>query len=262
MDSAGDCPVVAKGGSGIVKNMKQEGGLARSQATLPSVAKFFSPTGILAHASGLQFEFRPGQLQMALFVEKALIEGSHLVVEAGTGTGKTLAYIYPCLRFSLITGRRIILSTGTKSLQEQLFYKDVPFLESILGPLNICYMKGRSNYLCRQKLQDIHQSSLSGAEALHFKIIEEWAKTTETGDRAEIAALPEKSTLWGRIDARADACVGKDCPHFLDCCVSEMRRRAADSNLVIINHHLFFTDLEIKMKAPDASVLPTASAHL
>ena len=227
---------------------------------MPSVGEFFSPTGVLAHASGLRFEYRPGQLQMALRVEKALIEGTHLVVEAGTGTGKTLAYLYPSLRFSLITGRRIIVSTGTKSLQEQLFYKDVPFLESILGPLNICYMKGRSNYLCRQKLQDMHPASLSGVEALHFKIIQEWAETTETGDRAEIAALPEKSTLWGRIDARTDACSGKDCAHFLDCYVSEMRRRAADSNLVIINHHLFFTDLEIKMKAPDASVLPAACA--
>jgi ATP-dependent DNA helicase DinG len=227
---------------------------------MPSVGEFFSPKGVLAHASGLRFEYRPGQLQMALRVEKALIEGTHLVVEAGTGTGKTLAYLYPSLRFSLITGRRIIVSTGTKSLQEQLFYKDVPFLESILGPLNICYMKGRSNYLCRQKLQDMHPASLSGAEALHFKIIQEWAETTETGDRAEIAALPEKSTLWGRIDARTDACSGKDCAHFLDCYVSEMRRRAADSNLVIINHHLFFTDLEIKMKAPDASVLPSATA--
>ena len=240
--------------------MKQDTPLARTQVTMPGVGEFFSPTGVLANASGLRFEYRPGQLQMALRVEKALIEGTHLVVEAGTGTGKTLAYIYPALRFSMITGRRIILSTGTKSLQEQLFYKDVPFLESILGPLNICYMKGRSNYLCRQKLRDIHPASLFGAEALHFKIIREWAKTTETGDRAEIAALPEKSTLWGRIDARTDACVGKDCPHFLDCCVSEMRRRAADSNLVIINHHLFLTDLEIKMKAPDASVLPSATA--
>ena len=240
--------------------MKQDTPLTRTQTAMPSVGEFFSPTGVLANASGLRFEYRPGQLQMALRVEKALIEGTHLVVEAGTGTGKTLAYLYPSLRFSLITGRRIIVSTGTKSLQEQLFYKDVPFLESILGPLNICYMKGRSNYLCRQKLQDIHPSSLFGAEALHFKIIQEWAETTETGDRAEIAALPEKSTLWGRIDARTDACSGKDCAHFLDCCVSEMRRRAADSNLVIINHHLFFTDLEIKMKAPDASVLPAACA--
>jgi ATP-dependent DNA helicase DinG len=240
--------------------MKQDTPLARTQVTMPGVGEFFSPAGILANASGLRFEYRPGQLQMALRVEKALIEGTHLVVEAGTGTGKTLAYIYPSLRFSMITGRRIILSTGTKSLQEQLFYKDVPFLESILGPLNICYMKGRSNYLCRQKLQDIRRASLSGAEALHFKIIHEWAETTETGDRAEIATLPEKSTLWGRIDARTDACVGKECAHFLDCCVSEMRRRAADSNLVIINHHLFFTDLEIKMKAPDAAVLPSATA--
>jgi ATP-dependent DNA helicase DinG len=171
---------------------------------MPSVGEFFSPTGVLAHAGGLRFEYRPGQLQMALRVEKALIEGTHLVVEAGTGTGKTLAYIYPALRFSMITGRRIILSTGTKSLQEQLFYKDVPFLESILGPLNICYMKGRGNYLCRQKLQDMHPASLSGTEALHFKIIQEWAETTETGDRAEIASLPEKSNLWGRIDARPE----------------------------------------------------------
>ena len=240
--------------------MKQDTPLARTQMTMPSVGEFFSPTGVLAHAGGLRFEYRPGQLQMALRVEKALIEGTHLVVEAGTGTGKTLAYIYPALRFSMITGRRIILSTGTKSLQEQLFYKDVPFLESILGPLNICYMKGRGNYLCRQKLQDMHPASLSGTEALHFKIIQEWAETTETGDRAEIGSLPEKSTLWGRIDARTDACVGKECAHFLDCCVSEMRRRAAESNLVIINHHLFFTDLEIKMKAPDAAVLPSATA--
>ena len=240
--------------------MKQDIPLARTQMTMPSVGEFFSPTGVLAHAGGLRFEYRPGQLQMALRVEKALIEGTHLVVEAGTGIGKTLAYIYPALRFSMITGRRIILSTGTKSLQEQLFYKDVPFLESILGPLNICYMKGRGNYLCRQKLQDMHPASLSGTEALHFKIIQEWAETTETGDRAEIGSLPEKSTLWGRIDARTDACVGKECAHFLDCCVSEMRRRAAESNLVIINHHLFFTDLEIKMKAPDSAVLPSATA--
>jgi len=240
--------------------MKPDTTLERTRMTMPSVGEFFSSTGILAHAGVLRFEYRPGQLQMALRIEKALIEGTHLVVEAGTGTGKTLAYIYPALRFSMITGRRIILSTGTKSLQEQLFYKDVPFLESILGPLNICYMKGRSNYLCRQKLQDMPTASLSGAEALHFKIIQEWAKTTEAGDRAEIAALPEKSTLWGRIDARTDACSGKDCAHFLDCCVSEMRRRAAESNLVIINHHLFFTDLEIKMKAPDAAILPSAAA--
>src|ERR1017187_3218044 len=240
--------------------MKQDTPLARTQVTMPGVGEFFSPTGVLANASGLRFEYRPGQLQMALRVEKALIEGTHLVVEAGTGTGKTLAYIYPALRFSMITGRRIILSTGTKSLQEQLFYKDVPFLESILGPLNICYMKGRSNYLCRQKLQDMHPASLSGTEALHFKIVQEWAETTETGDRAEIGSLPEKSNLWGRIDARTEACVGKECAHFLDCCVSEMRRRAAGSNLVIINHHLFFTDLEIKMKAPDAAVLPSATA--
>ncbi|WP_242618406.1 ATP-dependent DNA helicase [Edaphobacter modestus] len=197
---------------------------------------------------------------MALRVEKSLLEGPHLVVEAGTGTGKTLAYMYPSLRYSLLTGKRIIISTGTKGLQEQLFYKDVPFLESLLGPFDICYMKGRSNYLCRQKLYDIKPASLTPDENREYKVLVNWEKKTETGDRAEIPAFPEKSTLWPRVDARTDACIGKECASFERCFVSEMRSRAESSNLVIINHHLFFTDLAIKMKTEDASILPAAHA--
>jgi ATP-dependent DNA helicase DinG len=227
---------------------------------LPTVVEFFSPDGVLARAGGMRFEHRPGQFQMALHVEKALLESTHLVVEAGTGTGKTLAYIYPALRYSLITGKRIILSTGTKGLQEQLFYKDVPFLETIFGQLNICYMKGRSNYLCRQKLYDINSSTLTPAENFEYRAVVDWEKKTTTGDRAEVPAVPEKSTLWSRLDARTDACVGKKCPSFDRCFVTEMRARAEASNLVIINHHLFFTDLAIRMKVPDAAILPAAHA--
>src|SRR5690348_14439243 len=122
-----------------------------SEVSLPTIGEFFSPGGALSSTKTLRFEPRPGQLQVALFVEKALLDGSHLVAEAGTGTGKTLAYLYPSLRYSLATGECIIVSTGTKGLQEQLYYKDVPLLESLFGPLKICYMKGRTNYLCIQK---------------------------------------------------------------------------------------------------------------
>jgi len=114
---------------------------------LPSLHEFFAPGGILARSS-LPYEYRPGQLEMAKAVERALDERRHLIVEAGTGTGKTLAYLLPALR----TGQRVIISTGTKALQDQLFFRDVPFLETLLGPLRVCYMKGRANYLCRHKL--------------------------------------------------------------------------------------------------------------
>ena len=115
--------------------------------TLPTLHEFFSPGGILARSS-LPYEYRPGQLEMAKAVERALAERRHLIVEAGTGTGKTLAYLLPALR----TGQRVIISTGTKALQDQLYFRDVPFLETLLGPLRVCYMKGRANYLCRHKL--------------------------------------------------------------------------------------------------------------
>jgi len=127
---------------------------------LPTLHEFFSPGGILARSS-LPYEYRPGQLEMAKSVERALAERRHLIVEAGTGTGKTLAYLLPALR----TGQRIIVSTGTKALQDQLYFRDIPFLETLLGPLRVCYMKGRANYLCRHKLFALRsQPILSGLE--------------------------------------------------------------------------------------------------
>jgi ATP-dependent DNA helicase DinG len=203
---------------------------------------------------------------MALAVEQALEEKRHLIVEAGTGTGKTLAYLMPVIR----SHKRVIISTGTKNLQEQLFYKDIPFLEQTLfakgeGKLNVCYMKGRSNYLCRKKLYDLtDQPVLSGLEEIeHYRAIAAWEKTTHTGDRSELASLPEASALWHKLDARSDTCLGQKCSAFETCFITEMRRRAMESDIIIVNHHLFFADLAIKQAseyAPDAGILPEVGA--
>jgi len=232
-----------------------------------SLHQFFAPGGVLSRTHPL-YEFRRGQLQMAQAVEQALEEKRHLIVEAGTGTGKTLAYLLPVIR----SGKRVIISTGTKNLQEQLFYKDVPFLEQALygelssgSRLSVCYMKGRNNYLCRKKLYDLtDQPVLSGMEEIEqYRAIAAWEKTTGTGDRAELAELPEMSLLWHKLDARAEACLGQKCSQWERCFITEMRRRAMESDIVIVNHHLFFADLAIKLQAegaPDAGILPEASA--
>ena len=248
-----------------------------------SLYQFFAPGGVLARTHPA-YEFRRGQLQMAQAVEQALEEKRHLIVEAGTGTGKTLAYLLPVIR----SGKRVIISTGTKNLQEQLFYKDIPFLENALfgactgtdhvgtaasavhsvhhpNRISVCYMKGRNNYLCRKKLYDLTSAPvLSGLEEIEqYRAIAAWEKTTSTGDRAELAELPEASHLWHKLDARTEACTGQKCSEFERCFITEMRRRGMESDIVIVNHHLFFADLAIKLQAegaPDAGILPEAAA--
>jgi ATP-dependent DNA helicase DinG len=237
-------------------------GVRRKGVTLYN---FFAPGGVLAKTHPA-YEFRRGQLQMAQAVEEALEEKRHLIVEAGTGTGKTLAYLLPVIR----SGKRVIISTGTKNLQEQLFHKDVPFLEQALfpngeGKLNVCYMKGRNNYLCRKRLYDLtDQPVLSGLEEIeHYRAIAAWEKTTQTGDRAELAELPEASALWHKLDARSDTCLGQKCSAFETCFITAMHRRAMESDIIIVNHHLFFADLGIKQQAedaPDAGILPDCGA--
>lgn len=199
---------------------------------------------------------------MAQAVEQAIEQRRHLIVEAGTGTGKTLAYLLPVIR----SGKRVIISTGTKNLQEQLFHKDIPFLEQALfpageGKLNVCYMKGRGNYLCRKKLYDLtDQPFLTGLEEIEqYRAIAAWEKNTATGDRAELASLPEASALWHKLDARADTCIGQKCSSFDRCFITQMRRRAQEADIIIVNHHLFFADLGIKQQseyAPEAGILP------
>ena len=237
---------------------------AKANAKLPTLHDFFSAGGLLAKSS-LNFEQRPGQYAMAKAIEGAFKDRRHLIVEAGTGTGKTLAYLLPALRFAREHKQRVIVSTGTKNLQEQLALKDIPFLESILGPLRVCVMKGRANYLCKQKLYALRDNPiLSGLDDIQqFHAILQWEGGTETGDRAEIDALPENSALWPKLDARSEVCLGQTCPNVEPCYITGMRRKALESDLIIVNHHLFFADLNIKQQVGegvDAGILPDASA--
>ncbi len=165
-----------------------------------TVRRFFGPRGVLSRWHP-NYEFRPGQMEMAEAVWEALERGRHLIVEAGTGTGKTLAYLVP----AILSGKRVVVSTGTKNLQEQIYYKDIPFLAKIFGrDLRVCYMKGRNNYACRQKIYDADKETFFEGleEVADFQIIREWEKTTQTGDRAEITTLPEESSAWNKVDAR------------------------------------------------------------
>ncbi|MEJ2007919.1 MAG: helicase C-terminal domain-containing protein [Acidobacteriota bacterium] len=221
-----------------------------------SLERIFGPSGWLArhHPS---FEYRPGQLEMAEAIESSIENGQHLIVEAGTGTGKTLAYLVPLIR----SGQRVIISTGTKNLQEQLFYKDIPFIRKLFPTLRATLMKGRQNYICRQKLYDLEkQPVLNGLEEVSlYGQLREWESRTETGDRAELEALPDASELWSRVDARRETCTGQKCPQFERCFITWMHQRAAESDLIIVNHHLFFADLALK-QSDYASLLPDYSA--
>ncbi len=226
--------------------------------------RFFNRGGVLSkwHPS---YEFRPGQLEMAEAVESAIEDRKHLIVEAGTGTGKTLAYLVP----AILSGKRIVVSTGTKNLQEQLFYKDIPFLQQHFEQeIRVCLMKGRANFACRQKIYDAEREPiLTGLEEVaDFQIIRNWERTTETGDRAEIKQLPEDSTAWAKIDARRELCSGQKCPQFERCFITQMHQRARESDIIIVNHHLFFADLAVKEEEfggiiPDYAAVIFDEAH-
>ncbi len=224
----------------------------------PSRARDFLRRGGLLSRWHPQYEFRPGQLAMAEEVEAALAENRHLVVEAGTGTGKTLAYLLPVIT----SGKRVVISTGTKNLQEQLFFKDIPFLKKNLGrELKVAYMKGRNNYLCRQKLYESEKRpALNGlVEIEDFGMIRAWEAETENGDRAELKKLPQDSTVWAKLDARRELCSGQKCEQFDRCFVTLMHQRAAESDIIIVNHHLFFADLSLRDNEY-ASILPDYQA--
>src|SRR5215472_6361601 len=218
--------------------------------------EFFGPGGTLAQRLD-DYEFRPSQVRMAHAVHRALEEQGHLIIEAGTGTGKTLAYLLP----ALLHGRRVLVSTGTKTLQDQIFYKDIPLLEAILDrPVRAAYLKGRNNYLCRLKLEGQFAEGLfSPRELPVFQDIVDWAQQTETGDRAELGSIGDDSELWSRIDARRDKCLGTKCKDYDRCFLTLMRQKAMEADIVVVNHHLFFADLAIR-KSDVASILPDYSA--
>jgi ATP-dependent DNA helicase DinG len=226
--------------------------------TGPTMEQIFGPGGFLERSMIGGYEHRPAQLQMAEAVHDAFQKHHHTVVEAGTGTGKTLAYLLP----AICSGRRVVISTATKSLQEQLYQKDVPFLQKHFAPnLKVAVMKGRSNFLCLSKMHALaDQPMLKGMEEVDaFRQIRDWSKLTETGDRAELTFLPDDSELWSRIDARRDTCTGKKCPEFEKCFLTQMQNRAKEADLIIVNHHLFFADLALKQD-DFGSILPEYSA--
>ncbi len=235
-----------------------EGGREASTSSLPTMREIFGPGGLLDRCMIGGYEHRPAQLEMAEAVHDAFANHHHAIVEAGTGTGKTLAYLLP----AICSGRRVVISTATKSLQEQLYQKDVPFIQKHFAQeLKVAVMKGRSNFLCRTKAHALaDQPMLRGMEEVDaFRQIREWTKLTETGDRSELTFLPDDSELWSRIDARRDTCTGQKCPEYNQCFVTAMHQRAKDADLIIVNHHLFFADLALKHD-DFGSILPEYSA--
>jgi len=216
------------------------------------VKKFLGPHGPI---SGLleDYEVRPEQVKMAGAVLRCLAEDSILFVEAGTGTGKTLSYLVP----ALYSERRVVISTGTKALQEQLIYKDLPVLSREFQ-VNAVLMKGRSNYLCWKRYHDFNRAPAFHFrdEISHFKTINEWASKTKTGDRAEVPGLPDEYPTWREISATSDQCLGQKCDYFQDCFVTRMRAMAQQAEIVVVNHHLFFADLAVRSEAP-GQVIPS-----
>ncbi len=224
-----------------------------TNTTIPlpkQVGEIIGTEGVLARHLP-RYEHRPAQLQMALAVSETLEKGGCLLVEAGTGTGKTLAYLIP----AILSSRKLLISTGTKTLQEQLYTKDVPFLQRHVE-VAVCYMKGRGNYLCwRRWLDFLKQPRFAFTrEAQYMKLIRNWLENTRTGDRAELEELPDNCHLWKDICSRSETCRGQKCPHFSDCFITKMKQRALLANIIIVNHHLFFADLAVRIVSPGAII--------
>ncbi|MCG3724836.1 ATP-dependent DNA helicase [Vibrio cincinnatiensis] len=230
------------------------------------IAKTFSQHGALGKAIP-GFQGRQAQVDMAKAVAKAIEQQSQLVVEAGTGTGKTFAYLVP----ALLSGKKVIISTGSKNLQEQLFHRDLPLMVDALGfHGQVALLKGRSNYLCLDRLSrqmvESHNSESDPALLTQLVKVRSWSSETKTGDLGECDALPEDSLVIPTITSTNDNCLGKECPSYQDCFVSKARRKAMDADVVVVNHHLFLADLAIKETGfgeliPEADVFIFDEAH-
>ena len=218
------------------------------------VREMFTPHGPLARATAF-FQPRQGQTDMALAVADTLEKGGSLVVEAGTGVGKTFAYLVP----ALLSAERVLLSTATKTLQDQLFSRDIPDVIKALGlPLKLAMLKGRGSYLCQQRLElALTSATLPDRHAVKtLAVVQQWARTTSSGDLAEVPSLDEQSALIPLITSNRDNCLGSPCPHWRDCHVNQARREAMAADVVVINHHLFFADMAVR-ESGMAELLPT-----
>ena len=218
------------------------------------VQSAFSAEGVLARTA-THFKPRQGQTDMAMAVAKTMEHGGSLVVEAGTGVGKTFAYLVP----ALLSGERVLISTATKALQDQLFARDLPQLVKVLElPLKIALLKGRSSYLCQQRLESHgRESNLSDKASIKsLSVVREWARITEGGDLSELGGLEDRSPVLPLITSSRDNCLGSQCPQFKACYVNNARKQALSSDIVVINHHLFFADLAVK-ESGMAELLPS-----
>jgi ATP-dependent DNA helicase DinG len=192
---------------------------------------------------------------MAAAVARVFEQGGVLLAEAGTGTGKTLAYLVP----AILSRERVLVSTGTKNLQEQIYFKDIPALRDALGmPFTAAYMKGRANYLCLHKMDQLSDAAGPASHDVFLPIIREWAGRTETGDRAELDDLPEDVAFWNDVSATAETCLGTECPRHDECFVTRMRQRAAEADVVIVNHHLLCADAAVR-QSKFGEVIPACS---
>jgi ATP-dependent DNA helicase DinG len=227
---------------------------ASTQTLAEFVARVFEPGGALSKSLP-DFEARAGQTEMAAAVANVFERGGVLLAEAGTGTGKTLAYLVP----AILSRQRVLISTGTKNLQEQVFFKDIPALRDALDvPFTATYMKGRANYLCMHRLDQLSDGPGPAVQDVFLPMIREWSERTETGDRAELADLPEDLPFWHEVSATAETCLGSECPRYDDCFVTRMRQRAAASDIVIVNHHLVCADASVRQNAY-GEVIPSCS---
>ncbi len=217
----------------------------------------FAQDGLLAaHIS--DYAPRPQQLEMAQAIERVLAESGVLIAEAGTGTGKTYAYLAP----AMLSGQKVLISTGTKNLQDQLFYKDLPVLKKALGiPLRAALLKGRSNYLCHYRLGLAHGDPLLKGDAVILQSLSNWLGKTKTGDLSESHELEEQSPLWSRVTSTVDNCLGQDCPNISECFIAKARRKAQDADIVVVNHHLLMSDLALKTSG-QGEVLPSVDAYI
>jgi len=215
---------------------------------------------LLAPGGGLEraipyYEDRAEQRAMSSAVARALDDARPLIVEAGTGTGKTLAYLVPALQ----SGKRVIVSTGTRALQDQIARHDIPLLRTILArPFNAVVLKGVGNYLCRRRLAETASKATSSSTELLSLV--DWSEQTETGDRSEVEWLPEAAPLWTEVTTTPDARIGPRCPYFERCFVTQARRLAEKAELILVNHHLYFADRALRAAHPGARVLPDHDA--
>jgi ATP-dependent DNA helicase DinG len=220
------------------------------------LAPIFAEGGALARAAP-GFRHRPQQVEFAGAVLEAIESSGVLIAEAGTGTGKTFAYLVP----ALLAGGRVIVSTGTKTLQDQLFHRDLPRVREALGlSLDTALLKGRSNYVCLHHLEAAAQQGTFGAreEVAHIHRIASFAKRTMTGDKSDCADVPENSGAWSQATSTRENCLGSSCRHYQECFVMKARKRAAEADLIVVNHHLFFADVALRDEGA-ADLLPAAN---